>query len=153
MAWGITLASFGVSESTNNMILGNTLTSLNYSSPIHIQGRCSYNSIQNNTISECTFAVNGGIIFLNDGTENNRVSNNHLSNNSGIGIWLATGSNNTIGPNNTSNENGWGFYFSAPTSHNNVFNNTALDNTVCDIVNLGTNNTFSRNTANCTQGL
>lgn len=153
MAWGILLASFGVSESTNNMILENTLTGLNYSSPIHIQGRCSYNSIQNNTITDCTNTVNAGIMFILEGTDNNNVRNNHVSNLTTPGIWLTAGSNNTIGPNNTSNENAWGFYFSAPTSHNNVFNNTALDNTACDIVNLGTNNTFSRNTANCTEGL
>lgn len=155
--WGILLLESGVS-CNNNSISQNTITSISYASPIHLQGGCDYNFINGNVITLQTGIFNAGIILyslsLTRQCDNNDISNNVCKNNRTSGVWVLGGSENTIGPNNTFNNNTeHGIYLSNGANNNNIFNNTALQNILCDIKNDGAaSNVSSNNTAGCIQG-
>lgn len=159
-SWGIVFAASTADgySCNNNTFQNNTVTEITYATGIGLQGNCDDNTFLGNTISNNTSTANAGIFFFNFVAlgylcDNNVVKNNTITDNNVSGIWLPAGSDNTIGPNNTSNGNSYGIYLSAATNGTHVFNNTALENTECDITNLGIDNTFKKNTADCTSGL
>jgi parallel beta-helix repeat protein len=155
--WGILLLENGV-KCNNNSISQNTITSMSFASPIHLQGDCDNNFINGNTATLQTGIFNAGIILLGLSPsrlcDNNSISNNVCESNRTSGIWLLGGTENTVGPNNTFSKNTeHGIYLSNGASNNNIFNNTALQNVLCDIKNDGANdNVFKNNTADCNQG-
>lgn len=155
--WGILLLEFGVS-CNNNSISQNTITSISYASPIHLQGDCDNNFINGNIATLQTGIFNAGIILYGLSPsrlcDNNSISNNVCESNRTSGIWLLGGTENTVGPNNTFSKNTeHGIYLSNGASNNNIFNNTALQNVLCDIRNDGAaSNVSSNNTAGCIQG-
>jgi parallel beta-helix repeat protein len=144
--------------SHNNTISGNTVTGITGASGIGLQGDSDNCLISNNSVTDCSMTANAAIMVygkINDKVaENNVIKNNVVKNNTYPGIWLYSGAGNTVGPNNTVNENDlYGIYLSWDADGNHIFNNTALNNTPCDISDFSTGtNTFSNNTADCTEG-
>jgi len=157
--WGIFIGNLGNSETSNdNIISGNTVTGIYYGSCIGLQGDADNNVIMGNTVTNNTNVTNAGILLAgvnNETCDGNVLRNNEVTYTRVAGCWINNGgSNNTIGPKNVISNNAWyGIRLAASTSNNHVFINTALNNAECDIVNEGTNNTFKKNTANCTQGV
>lgn len=116
---------------------------------------CDNNKVSGNNCSE----NNDGIKLRND-CDGNELKDNICNDSDDSGIELggaAIGvflSGNIIGPGNVANgnaDNGVDLFESA--SNNVVKKNTALNNGICDIVNSGINNVFTKNTAGCTSGL
>ncbi|MBT8313727.1 MAG: right-handed parallel beta-helix repeat-containing protein [Maribacter sp.] len=166
-ATGSTDPHYGTSN--NNSILNNTISDIvgtwypGYG--IVVRGNSDYNKVNGNNIN----TTNGwGISIwslpqsdnpnwpttMDENTDYNIVKNNSVKNvlYDGIEIYFG-GSNNTIGPNNESNNNGVGIHLWEYSNNNHVFNNTARDNSLCDIVNEGANNTFKNNSSDCTIGV
>ena len=157
LSWGISLLESGVA-CNKNTFSGNTITSISFGSPIHLQGNCDNNLISENDITLKTTNVNGGIMIYGFGStrqpDYNNINNNICNQNAQIGIWLFGGSHNAIGPYNTCNDNTFhGIYLNNSASDNNIFDNTATGNPQCDIKNEGAaSNVSSNNTAGCIQG-
>lgn len=104
-----------------------------------------------NTLSSNSASANEVGIFLGV-TDSNTLKDN-VCNGNASGIILADATGNTVGSKNTANDNtDVGIFLDSGTSGNKVTKNTALGNGTCDIVNDGTGNTFSKNTAGCTSG-
>ena len=150
--------------STNNVISNNTITGIfgnldvfYAGTGIQLRGDTDNTTVNGNTVN----SSNGWGIslwsFANLGKEcdHNTVKNNAVEDHSSNGIEVYFGgSDNTIGPNNESNANGQaGIVLYDYSADNHVFNNTALNNGFCDLVNLGTNNTFKKNTTDCDLGV
>jgi hypothetical protein len=164
MSWGILMWNNGGGVTSNdNIILGNTVTGITGASCIGLQGDADNNVIIDNTVTNNTNNYNAGIM-LNGQCDGNVLNRNEVTYNiadwrnysTGVsGCWITSGSNNKIGPKNvfSDNEYFYGIFLGTSSSNNRVFLNTALNNTFCDIVNEGTNNTFLKNTANCTTGV
>ncbi|MCS5491329.1 right-handed parallel beta-helix repeat-containing protein [Algoriphagus limi] len=155
-------------SSINNTISNNTITGIFGDLNVLYPGsgivlRCADNNrVQGNNID----TTNGwGIRLIADfgqSCDGNIVKNNSVKNTlyDGIGSYfggngtIAHNSNNTIGPNNESNNNGEsGIYLDEYSLNNIVFNNTAKNNSLCDIVNEGTDNTFKNNSSDCAIGI
>ncbi|RPA68556.1 right-handed parallel beta-helix repeat-containing protein [Cyclobacteriaceae bacterium YHN15] len=155
-------------SSSNNTISNNTITGiigdLNVLYPgsgINLRN-ADYTKVQGNNID----TTNGwGIRLMADfgqSCDGNIVKNNSVKNTlyDGIGSsfggngTIALNSNNTIGPNNESNNNGeLGIHLDEYSLNNIVFNNTAKNNSLCDIVNEGIDNTFKNNSSDCAIGI
>lgn len=169
--WGIYIdgyPEFGDPGSCdNNTIAHNTITGITglYYQPercagIEFRANCANNTIMENTVTSSGIGIS--LFSYGNATDgyascnNNVVKNNMVKNslNYGIRIWQG-GAYNTIGPNNTSNNNGTVgiLIHDIDSNHNFIFNNKALNNSQCDIVNFGTDNTFKNNTATCTSGV
>jgi parallel beta-helix repeat protein len=104
-----------------------------------------------NTLSSNSASANEVGIFLGFTADNTLKDN--VCNGNASGIILADATGNTVGSKNTANANtDVGIFLDSGTSGNEVNKNTALGNGTCDIVNEGTGNTFSKNTAGCTSG-
>jgi hypothetical protein len=155
-------------SSSNNTISNNTITGIIGDIDVLYPGsgiflrNADNTRVQGNNID----TTNGwGIRLTADygqSCDDNIVKNNSVKNTlyDGIGSYfdgngtIGINSNNTIGPNNESNYNGYSGIHLDEYSHNNhVFNNTAMNNSSCDIINEGTDNTFKNNFSDCTIGV
>ena len=97
---------------------------------------------------------NGNGIGLLFSSEQNTIEKNKCNENELRGISLVENAdNNLIGANNIANKNGdCGILLDVNTSGNSVFKNIFLRNEHFDILNLGTNNEFSKNKAMVVEG-
>jgi parallel beta-helix repeat protein len=104
------------SSSSNNMIIGNNITTSGYG--IYVGLKCSYNIISGNNItSEYSSTFLGTGIFVGVSSSNNILSGNNITPYLYIGIWVFSSSSNIISGNSiTNNERGIQLSFSSSNS-------------------------------------
>lgn len=96
------------------------------------------------TFNECSGNIGGIVLY---GSQENTVGDNKCNFNEFVGIYLFFESDrNKIGSNNQAKNNGdVGILLDDTSDNNSVTKNTAKNNGTCDAVDLGTGNTFTKN--------
>jgi parallel beta-helix repeat protein len=126
-------------NANKNAIIKNTSTE-------NLRGIEIVNS-HNNAIFDNDFSGNNHRGLDVNGSDNNNISHNECNHNAESGILVSPNANNNIiGPKNTANFNGqYGVILFPEASSNTVRKNDFHCNTLGDILDLGTGNTFIKN--------
>lgn len=95
------------------------------------------------TFNECSGNIGGIVLFA---SQENTIGDNKCNFNEFAGIYLSECDRNKIGSNNQAKNNGdIGIFLDDTSDNNSVTKNTAKNNVTCDAVDLGTGNTFTKN--------